>query len=58
MNFNSFIESVTSHKFVLEVIEYAVCLSQDVYCGSEGDCLQEAFEDLTNFELDCLLYDI
>ena len=58
MNFNSFIERVTSHDFVFEVVEYAVCLSQDVYCGTTGDCIQEAFEDLTNFELDCLLYDI
>ena len=58
MNFNSFVERVTSHNFVLEVVEYAVCLSQDVYCGTAGDCIQEAFEDLTNFELDCLLYDI
>ena len=58
MNFNSFVERVTSHDFVLEVVEYAVCLSQYVYGGTAGDCIQEAFEDLTNFELDCLLYDI
>lgn len=58
MNFNSFVERVISHDFVFEVVEYAVCLSQDVYYGTADDCIQEAFEDLTNFELDCLLYDI
>ena len=58
MNCNFFIERVTSHDFVFEVVEYAVCLSQDVYCGTAGDCIQEAFEDLIDFELDCLLYDI
>ena len=58
MNCNSFVEKVISHDFVLEVVEYAVCLSQDVYCDTAGDCIQEAFEDLINFELDCLLYDI
>lgn len=56
--FYKFIESVTSHKFVFEVVEYAVCLSQEVYCSSTDDCIDEAFEDLINFELDCLLYDI
>ena len=57
MNCN-FIERVTSHDFVIEVVEHAVCLSQEVYCDTAGDCIQEAFEDLIDFELDCLLYNI
>lgn len=58
MNFELYIERVISHEFVFNVVEYAICLSEDVYCGIAGDCLEEAFEDLINFELDCLLYDI
>lgn len=50
-----FIESVTSLQFVISTVEYSICLS---HCNSADNCLQEAFEDLTNFELDCLLYDI
>lgn len=56
--FKSFIKSVSSYNFVFEVVEYAIQLSQEVYCGTRGDCLNEAFDDLINFELDCLLYDI
>lgn len=57
MNDVIFTESIVSQKFVIKSINYAVCISEDVHCDV-FECLDEAFEDMLNFKLDCLLYDI